>query len=314
MSGRSVWVGLLMADYVLLAPWWLAAALLLLVAGLMIGSPVAQAWQRVMSAAVFRYLGFEVRHQSRNLAFLLAAGIAVALANPAQKITNQTALQYQEAWIIMLDMSPSMNLTDLKPTRLSVARRVTNHLLEASGGRAVATVVFAGDAFIAVPLSFDIRHHLNISNALDANLIPLPGSSVHKALEQAENIIQTQSLNKARLFLISDAPQLRSETIDIAARLAGNGHQLDVVSVFGGSEMVDTYPDASAQLANVGNGYSINVNSNLEIDFSAFDLNRTNFGKDLILAGFNTTGYQLLSHWWLLLLMPPFLLFAGRDR
>lgn len=79
----------------------------------------------------------------------------IILSNPiSEKITEKI----KKRWIdieIVLDVSYSMIATDLKPTRLDVAKEVINNFLDKIKTDRVWIIVFSWKPFTSIPLTFD---------------------------------------------------------------------------------------------------------------------------------------------------------------
>ena len=57
--------------------------------------------------------------------------------------------------LVLLDLSRSMTVTDLSPSRLAVAKRAAWETVSAAPGDRVGLVVFGGSAFLQSPLTLD---------------------------------------------------------------------------------------------------------------------------------------------------------------
>jgi len=149
--------------------------------------------------------------------------ITLALAQPQQ---GREPLKIERTGVdvvLALDVSRSMLAADVDGTnRLAAARAALRNLLERLGGDRVGLVAFAGEAFLAAPLT---RDHVAVERALDS-LTPAsvsePGSNLAKAIERAREGFDRGSEGPRVLLLISDGEQLQGDSA-AAARAAVAG-------------------------------------------------------------------------------------------
>lgn len=122
--------------------------------------------------------------------------------------------------LIALDVSRSMLAEDVGGTnRLEAAREAVRHLLDRLGGDRAGVIGFAGDAFLAAPLT---RDHAAVSRAvksLDPAAVSEPGSNLAKAITKASEGMKRGSEGPKALLVISDGEQLQGDAA-AAARAA----------------------------------------------------------------------------------------------
>lgn len=134
----------------------------------------------------------------------IALGV-LAFANlrvPAQEEGNEKKAGIDV--IIALDVSKSMLCEDVKPSRLDKARQLTNTLISKLGNDRIGLVLFAGQAFLQMPLTADAEAaKLFVSSANPAN-IPVQGTVIGDALELCDNSLDTRQKKYKAVVLISD--------------------------------------------------------------------------------------------------------------
>jgi len=106
--------------------------------------------------------------------------------------------------IIALDVSKSMLSEDVKPTRLDKAKQCVNMLVDNLENNRVGFVVFAGRAFLQMPLTTDATaSKIFISNA-SPDAVPLQGTVVADALRLCNESLDTKDKKHKAVILISD--------------------------------------------------------------------------------------------------------------
>ena len=180
-------------DLVFLRPWalWLlpVAALIYLLARLWRAS-ANQNLTNWIDPALLPYLSLSA--QKRRSQRLLAPALALvwlllclALAAPSWSSREVPLRQNQQPLLVLLDLSWSMNATDLQPDRVSWARFKLEDLLKSRKDGLTGLVVYSGSAHLVVPFSSDQETILNLLPDLQPGIMPINGSRLDLALELA---------------------------------------------------------------------------------------------------------------------------------
>ena len=127
-----------------------------------------------------------------SLAFLI-----LALARPqalSQKLSEKTkGLEV----VLMVDVSQSMLVSDVKPNRLDLMKAQLSHFVETAQGRhRIGLIAFAGSAFFISPLTQDLSLIKNHISSLSVNTVSSQGTNFRAALERAEKAFKGGSLNR----------------------------------------------------------------------------------------------------------------------
>jgi tetratricopeptide (TPR) repeat protein len=127
-----------------------------------------------------------------------AAALGTSLLAPPELAGSELDL------VLAIDVSRSMAATDAPPSRLRRAVRFAERVLEARPSLRAGLVVFAGDAFTALPLTLDHEALAVHLRALDTDLISARGSDLARALAQAARVFDRESERPRALLLLSD--------------------------------------------------------------------------------------------------------------
>ncbi|HTO54496.1 MAG TPA: VWA domain-containing protein [Myxococcota bacterium] len=106
--------------------------------------------------------------------------------------------------VLAIDTSTSMDVTDVAPSRLRRALRTAQRVVEHARGERLGLVVFAGDAFVALPLTQDRDAVLTYLRALDSDTVSVRGSELGRALTQAGRVFDPRSSRPRTLLLLTD--------------------------------------------------------------------------------------------------------------
>ena len=214
-------------------PLWLVALLPLgaLIWLLRTGRTDDAAWRRVVDPDLLPLLLSGDGGRGGRLAlWLLGAGwliTVLALADPTWEKRPQPLFETQQARVIVLDLSRSMNASDLKPSRLFQARLKVEDILDRKDEGQTGLVVFAGDAFDVVPLTRDADTIRAMLRVLQPELMPVQGSRAARGLEQAGKLLQQAGVARGDILLITDGLQ-SDAAIDQARRLQRQGYRVSV--------------------------------------------------------------------------------------
>ena len=195
-----------------------------------------QYWSQVCDPALLPRLlkeGQTVSTRGPLLVIAVAAAavlLAVAAAKPVWKQQPVPAFKQSAAVVIALDLSASMNATDIKPSRLQRAHFKIEDLLGRLPDSQVALLVYAGDAFVVTPLTEDTTTILAQLPVMQPEIMPSPGSRADRALKQANEMLAQAGVRGGSVLLISDEVEPAQIAAE-ASRLAQQGRTLSILAV-----------------------------------------------------------------------------------
>ena len=201
----------IMLGFHFLRPWWLLLLpLLLFVLWLLRRSRLqSRRWQSVCDAQLLPHLLISESGTRQRRGLLLIVGLSgllsiAALAGPAWKQLEQPVFRDQSALVVMLDLSRSMDATDVKPTRLTRARLKLIDILKQRKEGQSALIVYAADAFVVSPLTEDAETIIAQVSSLKTGLMPQQGSRPDMAIDMAQQLLAQAGALRGELLLISD--------------------------------------------------------------------------------------------------------------
>ena len=147
--------------------------------------------------------------------------ILTALAQP-QKINVVKEKKVEGIDIVLaIDVSVSMQSSDIKPNRLEVAKQVARNFIKGRQEDRIGLVVFAGDAYFLSPLTTDYDALYDYINQIKDGIVPLSGTAIGKALGRCINLMRESDSKSKVAILVSDGDNTAGELDPItAARLA----------------------------------------------------------------------------------------------
>ena len=225
-----------LSEFHLIRPGWLLAiiplvGLLLWFARRQLG---ASSWRAAIDPALLPYVLDRETHSRRhwpNWLIGVGGGLAIlAISGPTWERLPQPVLRTQSALVIALDLSRSMDATDLKPSRLARARFKIADILKQRVEGQTALVIYAGDAFTVTPLTEDTATITSLLPSLNTRLPPSQGSRTDLALLKAEQLLKQTGLVQGDILLVTDGVQAHRDT-DAARSLVEQGYTLSILAV-----------------------------------------------------------------------------------
>lgn len=149
--------------------------------------------------------------------------LIVAMAGPRWDYQDIRLFHPGNNLLILLDISRSMQVDDVAPSRLGRARQEIQDLILQNRQVRLGLIAFASVPHILSPITEDTYTILNALPALSTDLARLQGSRLHAALDRAENLLGSLPEDSARaILLISDGdldePDLAARVAELAAR------------------------------------------------------------------------------------------------
>jgi len=165
--------------------------------------------------------------QRYKLKFILIAScillLIFAAANLRKPIAGEKEKKAGIDVMIALDVSKSMWAQDTKPSRLDASKQFINALVDRMDDNRVGLVLFAGRAFLQMPLTSDFNvAKLYVSNA-SPDAVPMQGTVVGNALQLCENSLDTKQKKYKAVVLISDGEDHDPHSTDVLQQLSDNG-------------------------------------------------------------------------------------------
>jgi Ca-activated chloride channel family protein len=224
------------AEFHWLRPEWLwALPLVALVALALARRSLAPGnWQNIIDPALAPYVltrSASRRHGYRWWLMAIGGTLAVlALAGPSWNRAEQPVFRSEQAIVIALDLSRSMDAQDLAPSRLTRARLKILDILERRKSGQSALVVYSSNAFTVTPLTTDADTVAALVNSLSTDIMPSRGSYPVAAINKGRQLLEQAGVGNGEVLLITDGGT--SPAAENAARdLVDAGYSLSVLGV-----------------------------------------------------------------------------------
>jgi Ca-activated chloride channel family protein len=176
------------------------------------------------------------RRAWKGVLLVLAVALAfVAAARPQYGKGSRLIPATNVDVVIVLDYSKSMYARDVEPSRIFRAKVEVARLIRELSGARFGAVAFAGEP-ISFPLSADGGAIAQFLRQLDPNDMPVGGTAIARALEQARELLQRdpKSAEHQRIIvLVTDGEDLEGDPVVAARDIGATGTTIHVVQIGG---------------------------------------------------------------------------------
>jgi Ca-activated chloride channel family protein len=133
--------------------------------------------------------------------------------------------------VYALDLSSSMNVEDVAPSRLEKAKRIISQSIQNLGGDRVGLIVFAADAYSISPLTNDYGAIQSYINSANSNLISQQGTNFSDVLQKAEEMFGNSPTTGKLLVILTDGEDNESSVSKASGLAKENNIHLAVLGI-----------------------------------------------------------------------------------
>lgn len=165
------------------------------------------------------------------LSLLAMAFLVIALARPRYGKGKTTIITKGVEMVVALDISNSMLADDIQPNRLVKAKRLVKRIAEQLKGNKIALVVFAGDAYVQLPITDDfISTEMFIDN-ISPTLIDRQGTDIAAAINLASRSFTPNEMIGKAIVLITDGENHEGGAEEAARKAAESGKEVFILGI-----------------------------------------------------------------------------------
>ncbi len=155
----------------------------------------------------------------------------VMLARPQMgtKINHEKRVGIET--IIAMDISNSMRAEDIIPSRLDRSKMMIENLVDHFSNDKIGLIVFAGDAFVQLPITSDYVSAKMFLSSIDPSMIATQGTDIARAIEMAtHSFTQEEGIGKA-IIVITDGEDHEGGALQAAEAAKDAGMRVYVLGV-----------------------------------------------------------------------------------
>lgn len=165
------------------------------------------------------------------LTFAALCFMVLLLARPQFGTKIETVKRQGIETVIALDISNSMIAQDVAPNRLERSKNVISRLVDGFEDDKVGLIVFAGDAFIQLPITNDFISAKLFLESISPSLITRQGTNIKAAIDMAtRSFTPREGVGKA-IIIITDGENHEGGAVEAAKVAAEKGMMVYVMGV-----------------------------------------------------------------------------------
>ena len=171
---------------------------------------------------------------------------------------------------IAIDVSNSMMAEDVSPSRLARAKQILTRLIDVRKNDKVALIVFAGEAYVQMPLTSDTQSAKIFLNSINPSLVPIQGTAIGQAIGLGMSSFSSdQDISKA-MIIITDGEDHEGNAAAMATEAAKAGITINVVGIGSpdGSPIPSPDPGSNFMADNEGNVVVSRLNEQMGMEIA----------------------------------------------
>ena len=133
--------------------------------------------------------------------------------------------------MIALDVSKSMLAQDIKPSRLERAKQLISTIIEKSPDDRIGLVIFAGRAYLQMPLTVDHEAAKMYLSTASPDDVPTQGTVISDALQMCDGAFNPNDKTFKSVLLISDGEDHDDNAIKEAKELGKEGIMVNTIGI-----------------------------------------------------------------------------------
>ena len=145
--------------------------------------------------------------------------------------------------IIAIDVSNSMRAEDVEPSRLDRSKMMVENLVDNFTNDKIGLIVFAGEAFIQLPITSDYVSAKMFLSSIDPSMVQAQGTDLAAAINMAAHSFTQQDHIGKAIIVITDGEDHEGGAIEAAKEAREKGMHVYVLGV--GSTKGSPIPDGN---------------------------------------------------------------------
>lgn len=157
--------------------------------------------------------------------------LVIGIVNPQIGTKLEEVKRKGADLMICLDVSNSMRAEDLQPNRLEKAKQAISKLIDKLEGDRLGIIVFAGEAYVQLPITTDYAASKLFLESIGTDMIPTQGTLIGKAIDKAmESFGKDEGKNKA-IVIITDGESHEDDALQAAEAAAEKGIAIHTIGM-----------------------------------------------------------------------------------
>lgn len=157
--------------------------------------------------------------------------LVIALARPQMGTRISREKRQGIEAIICLDISNSMLATDVVPSRLAKSKLLVENMVDKFVNDKVGLIVFAGDAFVQLPITSDYVSAKMFMHSISPSLIATQGTDIAAAINLALHSFTPDEKAGKAIVVITDGEDHEGKALEMAREAKEKGVRVFILGV-----------------------------------------------------------------------------------
>jgi Ca-activated chloride channel family protein len=181
------------------------------------------------------------RPQLKFILFIVAyAFLIVGIADPQIGSKMEEEKRKGADLMILLDVSNSMLSQDMPPNRLENAKQALAQLIDNLRNDRIGIIVFAGEAYVQLPVTTDYSAAKLFLNTINTNMVPTQGTAIGAAIDMGMKSFDFKDGTGKAMIIITDGENHEDDAVAAAKAAADKDVMVNVIGM--GSEQGSPIP------------------------------------------------------------------------
>ena len=250
--------------------WLIILPLLLLTGYYLYAKAVDRTWKKLAAPHLQEALSPTFSKTKKRTQFIILLTslvlLIIALANPQLGKSLTKVSRKSIDIFVVIDVSKSMLATDIKPSRIERARAFAERLIDQSKGDRVGLIIFAGTAFVQMPITADYAASKLFVRTIDIHKVAAQGTSIADAISVSMNAFDKESDTHKTLVVLSDGENHDPDAVKMAEKAKGENiiiHTIGIGEPIGALVPIEENGIASFLRDNDGNPVKTTLNEDM---------------------------------------------------
>ena len=166
-----------------------------------------------------------------GLLFTALALFILVIAGPQFGSKLETVKKQGIEVVICLDVSNSMLSTDISPSRLDRSKQMLSRLIDDLHNDKIGLIVFAGDAFVQLPITSDYVSAKMFLSSINPAIVPVQGTAIGAAINLAIRSFTPNESTEKAIILITDGENHEDDAIGATKAAAEKNIKVNVLGI-----------------------------------------------------------------------------------
>lgn len=164
--------------------------------------------------------------------FVVAVALVVVAAARPQAGSKLREVEREGVEIMVaIDVSNSMLASDFSPNRLERTKYAVSRVIEGLSEERIGVVVFAGDAYVQLPITSDYLTARNFVERISPTQVTKQGTAIGAAIDLATSAFSSDSEGSRVVVLVTDGENHEDDALAAAERAAEKGVQVYTIGI-----------------------------------------------------------------------------------